>query len=78
MEENKPINIPGDATPPNISQQLNTPSTNEPVAAYETSKDAEPPVTHNLSAKALAKVGPQPVSEQDMEVHHSLHQYFVL
>ena len=52
---------------PQHDSQLNTSSTDETIA------EAEQPITHNLSAEALAKVDLPPVTEQDMEVHHHAH-----
>ena len=61
MDENKDNSPTEDALQ---QQPLNTPSTDEPIAAsVETSTEAEPHVTHN----------PPPVTEQDMEVHHHAH-----
>jgi hypothetical protein len=61
MDENKDNSPTEDALQ---QQPLNTPSTDEPIAAsVETSTEADQPVTHN----------PQPVTEQDMEVHHHAH-----
>ena len=63
MEENKPINSPDDATPPNNEQQLNTPSTDKPiVTTAETTTEVEQPSTPNL----------KPLNP-DMEVHHHAH-----
>jgi len=64
MEENKPIQNEEEAKLPNNEQQLNKPSTDEFIApAAETINEAEQPLTHN----------PQPVTQQDMEVHHHAH-----
>ena len=64
MEENKPIQNEEEAKLPNNEQQLINPTTDESiVTAAETIPEAEQPLTHN----------PQPVTEQDMEVHHHAH-----
>lgn len=62
-EEEKKESPPTTDDSPQQSEQLNTPSTDEPGASSETSTDVEPPITHNT----------QPVTEQDMEVHHHTH-----
>ena len=63
MEENKPIPNEEEVKPPNNpqdavhEQKLNSPSTDETIP------EVEQPITHN----------PQPVTQQDMEVHHHAH-----
>jgi hypothetical protein len=56
-----------DQSPPtsgdNLQQQLNTPSTDEPIASSETSTDVDQPSTLN----------PKPSTSEDMEVHHHTH-----
>jgi hypothetical protein len=69
MEENK--------TDKNIEkeiEQLNTYSTDETSMPAETIPEVEKPITHNLSAEALAKVDPKPETSNDMEVHHHSHE----
>ena len=64
MEENKSINNEEQAKPSNNEQQLNTPSTDEPIVpAAETITEAVLPSTLN----------PQPSTLEEMEVHHHAH-----
>jgi hypothetical protein len=62
-EEEKKESLPPSDDSPQQSEQLNTSSTDEPIASSETSTDVEPPITHNSPT----------VTEQDMEVHHHTH-----
>jgi hypothetical protein len=70
MKENKHIHKEEDKSPPSTDDspqqnvQLNTPSTDEPIAsAAETSTEAEEPTTYNS----------QLTTQEDMEVHHHAH-----
>jgi hypothetical protein len=58
MEENKPIHNPEDAKPPNNEEQLNTPSTIEPI----------------VSAAETSEIINHPSEIKDMEVHHHAHE----
>ncbi len=63
MEENKLNNISEEAKPLNNEQQLNPPSTDEPIVpATETTSEVEQPQTTNFKPET-----------KDMEVHHHTH-----
>ena len=63
MEENKPIHNQEEVKPPNYEQQLNNPSTDEPIVpAAETTSEVDEPQTTNYKAET-----------EEMEVHHHTH-----
>ena len=63
MEDNKPINSPEEGMLPNNEQQLNNPSTGEPIVpAAETTSEVEQPQTKSYKPET-----------EDMEVHHHTH-----
>ncbi len=74
MEQNKPIHNEEEVKPPNNEQQLNNPSTNEPIVPVtETTSEVEQPQIEQSEIPITIGATNYKPETEDMEVHHHAH-----